>query len=566
MRAPMSARRRFPQASPSASSAASPYGAFAALFALLCLAAAGSARFVLDDWCQIGPLADMFQGGGGGWAALLDNRWSPAPRVYFLTYMLKAAFAALFGLSSALPYYAPPFAAHLCSSLLIRRLLRGAGLPERTASAAGLAALVCPTSTAALMWINGWNFILPVAAVLGFAVLREKAARQASDAPKTAGLLTALALVAQFLGDQTLPLLYAAHAWALLDAWRRKGEPGHEARLAVAAVPAAACVLALALYAPKGVLPHLPKESAAWTAGGLLKTLSDLAYLHLDALNPWGRYLGAGTVAPSAATLALTAAAALALYLRLPRETASAQDETAAAPTSPLWAAAAAAAAAWLLCQLVTAAGLLGGARAYPEPRYAYAGGLALGVLLALSAEALRRADARLGAAAQPVLLIALSGLSFYSARDLWGGQKRLDERLWAQVDAQLSPDKAFVLTDGMTPTSLLLQLSNAVSDFKDEFGVSCRLRSIADFKDGPYVTRRYQKEYDLGKTVLLSGYRGEVYEAPKERCVPLVLRHGPTLAEQLAAKPTAFKDFEDYRRFREADPTPLTPWKLRPR
>lgn len=524
---------------------------FLALFVLVYLAGLGSLRFVLDDWCQIPRLAGLMGGEAPGWRGIVDNQWVGNPRIFFLTWLLQGAWARIWGLGSSAPYFLAAFAAHLASCLLLGRLLRRAGLGEGAADAAALACLVTPTSSSVLFWINCWQFVLPVTGCLICVELyTNPLGRRWADL----AALTFAAVCTQFLGEQALPVLYAGFAWALLDSWRRAP--------ARALVPAAAAALSLAYYYLRCVSPLIRPENAGWSWSAVGAGLRESAAIHAGAFSPFSAYFGKGSVAPSLATWSLVAAVAAALAWRRLREE---PRDGGRRPEAPLLPFLFGAAAVFVLCQLPAFAGIAKGLRSF-EYRYTYASGLALAAALIFAVRAAAGAGrARAAAAVEAVLIAYLAGLTIYDLRDIWGGQKRLDERIWAEIDARYRPGLAFVMTDSQTMASLMPARSGAISDFKDDFAIACRLRAVgkAAPDESLHVTRRYQSKYDYGAWMYLPAYRENVFRAAPDRVLPVVFRYGPSFSDMLAGDVRVFSDFEAYKRFRADEKIHFVPWEI---
>ncbi|MBI4423082.1 MAG: hypothetical protein HY554_05115 [Elusimicrobia bacterium] len=531
---------------------------FLALFFLVYLCNLDSLRFILDDWCQVPRLAALLRGEGRGWREIVDGRWLGNPRIFFLTWLLQASFARVWGLTSAAPYFLFILSAHLLSCALLYRLLRRTALGERAARFAGLAALLTPTSANDLFWINAWFFVLPV--TLGLLLAWLYAHPLERPGPDLA-CLSGLALATQFAGEQTIPVLYAALGLAALRAARRRTEDGGRP-LARALVPVCLCAPALAFYYLRCVRPLEPAAFPFDPAAGL-GGARDFLLRHFGHFWPWSQALGGGSVAPSAGTW-LQAAAAAACVLRLAARDPREDGETA---RPPLWPVALGAAAAVLLVALPVAYGMARHLRTAVEDRYLYPSGLALCVLAAAGLEALERRSRgapwrRAAAAAPAALLIALSALMLYDLRDVWGVQRRVDERLWHVIDSQFEPRFRFFITDGLQEAALVPKRSNAVSDFDDDFGVACRLRATHPGASARIV-RRYQPEYDLGDAMYLADYRLDVLRARKSESFAIVHRYGKTHADLLASKAQAFSDFQAYQRLRDAEPFAFPPsWK----
>ncbi len=536
---------------------------FFALLVLVYLSGLGSLRFVLDDWCQLPTLAKAMRGGAHGWLSVVDNQWlGGKPRIFFLTWLFQGVWARAWALDASAPYFLAGFAAHLTSCLLLGRLLRRAGLGEKAAIFAALACFVAPTSSCALFWINCWQFVLPVT---GFIILVELYSVPRRRRMGDLAALTLAAVGTQFLGEQILPVLYVGFAWALCDAWRRRDRQA----LLRAGIPAAASALTLALYYRRFVAPTLQADGGVWSWPAAREAVGQLASIHAGAFTPFSEYYGKGSVAPSLPTWGLVAGAALTLGWFFLRRDSHDPERKKGISFLPFILTAA---VVFVLCQLPVVAGIAKGLRTM-EYRYIYLSGLALTAAAALAWRALTErwaahGRARAVAAFEAIILVYLAGLMIYDLHDIWGGQKRLDDRIWAQINAQFRPGMQFVITDGLTMAPLMPARSNAIFEFKDDFAVACRLRATGRLAPDAslYVTRRYQANYDYGQWMYLAGYRGTVFRATPDSVLAIVFRYGPSFADLLDGKVLVHSDFAEHRRYRTEEGIPFIPWAINAR
>ncbi|MEQ1917979.1 MAG: hypothetical protein ABL955_02180 [Elusimicrobiota bacterium] len=534
---------------------------FFALLILVYLASLDSLRFVLDDWCQIPKLAGLLRGEAPGWLGIVDNGWlGGKPRIFFLTWLLQGVWARIWGLNASIPYFLLGFVAHLSSCLLLGRLLRRAGLGEKAATFTALACFVAPTSSNALFWINCWQFVLPVT---GFMILAELYFCPFRNRWADLAALSVAAVCTQFLGEQILPVLYAGFGWALLTAWRQRDRRA----LFRVAIPAAAAALSLGIYYQRCVAPYLQRDGAVWNWSAAWDGIRALASVHAGAFTPFSGFYGKGGVAPSLSAWALIAAVALTVsWTRLRR---GSLDERSGGVSFLSFIAAAA--AVFVLCQLPTIAGIAKGLRSM-EYRYTYLSGLALTAILTLALRGMAErwhAPGRVQVVAtfEVIFVVYLAGLTIYDLRDIWGGQKRLDDRIWAQIESQYRPEKLFIMTDSLTIAPLMPARSNAISDFQDDFAISCRLRATGKLAPAAnlYVTRRYHVKYERGGWMYLPAYRDIAFRATPDRILAVVFRYGPSFADMLDGKALVFPDFDAYKRYRTEEKFDFEPLEFSP-
>ncbi|MBI5243662.1 MAG: hypothetical protein HY922_08275 [Elusimicrobia bacterium] len=500
---------------------------------------------------------DLIRGRGDGWLSIVDNRWLGVPRVFFLSWLTQAVFARIWGVSAAAPYFLFIFSAHLLSCLLLFRILRTVGLDERAAAFAALFSLVTPTSANDLFWMNNWFFVLPVTA---FLILTHAYLRPFKNRWVDLACLTAAALAVQFFGEQMLAVLYAGFALALWRAMRLRGRP--EARQAVmrALAPFAVSSAMLAAYYFRCVAPFSP-PAVAWDWSAVLMGAWKFGLLHAQSFFPGSRLFGAWSLAPSASTLVLSAAvAAVLIHCRLGSAEPRNKER---APDVPGWPFLAVPLAVIALTAMLILYGLARRIRSDVEYRYIYPSGIALCVFFAAALH--YAANSLLGGRLKRLLPAAfagtavyLSALMIYDVRDIWGSQKRLEERIWTLIDAQYRPEFRFVATDSFQEAVLMPDRSNVTSDFQDDFGVKCRLRNV--YGSAPIITRRYQPERDYGEAIDLVAYRGGVLRAKKSEVFAVVFRYGKSFADLLKGKVSVFSNFESYKKFRESEPFTFSP------
>jgi hypothetical protein len=209
--------------------------------------------------------------------------------------------------------------------------------------------------------------------------------------------------------------------------------------------------------------------------------------------------------------------------------------------------------AATFLPVLVSA---LTGYRTDVETRYLYCSGLIVALmvptiyeLLSSQWEPARRPPFRkllfFGATAY------LASLMLYDLRDIWGAQKRLDQRIWAAIDENIPPQSRYIFTDGLQYALLIpFNRSNAVSDFHEEFGVRARMKTVR----GMNITAVRRPHSENGDMVTLIPYRGQPFTARKSEIFGVVLRYEKRYVDLLHADLHVFPKFEDYKKHRKKE------------
>lgn len=527
---------------------------------LLLLAAAFLIVFLLnldclavksEDWTMLPNIRAMVGRGWPGLAQLLTR-----PRIEFTPHLAEGLLMAVFGLAPA-PLFLFLMGAHGLSCALVHAILRKLTQDEDLSVAAALACLFVPTGAGVVFYLTHSIFVLPVTLFLLTAYLY---LHPRTNAWADLAALSVTALAGQLSGEQGIPLFYAAF---LAAGWQTLRErPPRLASFLRAAVP---CAVSLACMGALFVTVTLPYMSAA--AGKpsadpvFLRTLSQLAMFHLQAFDPtswiFGRF--AQPVSPRTwAGGALLAGLLWAYFLRRR----AAPPPKAARGVAP---AAAILALAWLVPILLSA---LTGYRQGAMPKYTYGSGLCLAVLLVLTLDAaarrLARDPGRARRAAFAGLALYLGFLTHYAVREAWGAQKRLDERIWHEIDRNIAARPRFILLDGMQFGSSLVPnyRSVAYSDFAaDGNDVPQRLKETAGY--APAVVTRWGRALerpDGSRGVELVSPDGRSHYGDARDILAVVLRHDWSFRDLAAAQPAVFRDAADYRRFRggEAREFPL--------
>lgn len=496
------------------------------------------------DWCNFNNFQHLQS--WAGFRALFTNAWQMSPRVQFLSWMLQAVTLKFFGYRAA-PHFVVSLGAHVVSSVLVGRMTRKATGSPDAGRAAAVLCLVFPTSAGALFIINNAFFVLSFfSAVLTAYLLMFPLRRIWTDV----AAVTCAALFSQFLGEQTIPLLYLILAGfgireARTNGWRRS--------LLRAGIPFAACAAALLVYYFIGVKPYTNNYPLHWSSGIAIAFTKKFILSHVEALNFTSWMYGGLSLPPSADTVFIALPLIVVLWLLLVK------TETApnAAPAENV-----------LVANLFLAAGLaataipvvysaLTGYRTAVETRYLYCSGLVTAAMIPFLVElATRRLSEKIRSQAGRWLFVALASylgvLMVYDLRDVWGGQKLLDERIWAQVDANFNPQVKFVATDGMQYATLLpVTRSNAVSDFHEDFGVRCRIKAVhhAD------ITPLRRPIADSGDFAMAAPYRGNPQPVRKSELLSILFRYEKRYSDVLGGKLIVFSKFDDYAKYRKDEP-----------
>ena len=537
-----------------------------ALFYLVFALNADSLRFSGGDWNTLANLRDLH--GFEGFRRIVLNQWFSLPRIQFLNHLWCAAMVKLFGFWAA-PYFAVILAAHFAGALLAYGVLRALGLGELAARGGAALYLVVPSSAPALFvifysWLVFPCTMLMLALWLALFPLKHRWLDLAS--------LTAACLTCQFLGDQTIALLYwvlaclaarqvlsPPHSRPLL---RFGGESGLVWPLIRLIVPALACAGTLALYWFAAVRPFATEYAPRWNFETLGAFVKNLLAWQAQAMNAASWMYGKASVGPSRASLVIIPAVVATLWGLFARCPAGQDEKTPLAPLAGCLAGGLVASVAPLLYAVLI------GYRSGMETRYMYVPGLVLALLLATGIEAVSRRwpadrDGRIRKALFFSTACYLSMLMIYDLRDIWGAQKRTEERIWAQIDAQFpprakyiwerpaNPRAKYIITDGLQHSTLMPSFrSNAVGDFFEDFGVQGRLRVVNGVDLLPVRRPRGEK----GNLVLVEPYWQKPRIVDKSELFAIVFRYGAEFSDLERGLVLTFPSYDDYKRYRTAE------------
>lgn len=516
-----------------------------AIFYLVYLVNSSSLRIVWMDWCNFNTFRNMQ--GSRGFLSLLSNEWQASPRVQFLSWMLQAFTQKIFG-DWAAPHFALLLGAHFVSAVLVGRMTRQATSSAEAGRAAAVLYLVFPTSAGALFVINNAFFVLSFsAAVLTAYLLMFPLKRTWADL----AAVTAAALACQFLGEQTLPLLYLTLACFGLRETRISGLRRGLLRVGI---PLTVCAATLLVYYFYAVKPYALIYPFRWSSSVAGDFAGKFVAAHLDALNFASWMYGKLSLRPSSDTIFIAMPLFFALWLLFFKTDAEPHPTPADNLGVPILFLTAGLAATFLPV-LYSA---LTGYRTAVETRYLYCSGLILAVMIpCLYAFGVRRWSKTLRHQAGKWLVVLaasyLGALTIYDLRDIWGAQKELDQRIWAQVDANFDSRAKYVATDGMQYATLLpLTRSNAISDFHEEFGVRCRIKTIHN-TDVVIVRRPIGDKDDF---TFAAPYRSAPQPVRRVDLFSIVFRYSQkSYRDLLSGKIIVFSKYEDYARYRNSEP-----------
>jgi hypothetical protein len=515
-----------------------------AVFYLVYLLNSSSLRIVWMDWCNFNVFRDMH--GWSGFSSLLTNAWQASPRVQFLSWMLQAITQKFFG-DWAAPHFALSLGAHFVSAVLVGKMTRRATASADAGRAAAVLYLVFPTSAGALFVINNAFFVLSFSAVVLTAYFL-------MFPPKRAWVdliaVTGAALTCQFLGEQTLPLLYLTLACFGLrelrgSGWRRS--------LLRAGIPLAACAATLVVYYFHAVKPYAQNYPFHLSFSVAREFAEKFLLAHLDALNFSSWMYGALSLPPSPDTVFIAIPLIFTIwlfYFRTAEEPVEIPAEDARLAVLFL----AAGLASTFLPVLYSA---ITGYRTAVETRYLYCSGLIIAVMLPILFNlASRRLSEKPRSQTGKWLFLAASSylgvLMIYDLRDIWGAQKELDQRIWTQVDANFSSQVKYVATDGLQFATLMpLTRSNAISDFHEEFGVRCRIKTV----HGVDVSPLRRPIGENGEFATAAPYRSVPQPVKKSELLSILFRYEKTYRDLLRGKLVVFPNYDDYARYRKSEP-----------
>lgn len=515
--------------------------AILAVFVLVFVCGSASLGLRSEDWYLLPPCGEAWARGYRGFGSLLDG-----PRIQLTTFAVQGLLIRAFGFAAA-PLLALSLLSHLASCLLLYRILLSCEADRDFALAGSLSCLLMPTLTSEVFYATHAFFVLPVSFLLALILLYLRPLR---GERVDLAALTIVALAGEFAGEQAVPLFYAVFAVAGFRALRAPDR--RASRFLRAAVPAAVCAASLGFVFWRNTYRFLRESAhdAALTRAPVAKVLFDYAKLHAYALYPWNWLYGGFTQRVSAATWASAAAAAAAVGIAFARR--EEEEPLGRAPRLRLAAACVLAAALYLAPILLST---VSGYRPGAAPKYLYASGFCFALLLTLGLDSVCRRAARPAAARRRAFAAALAYLAFltsYSLHDLWGTQKRVDERVWSEIERHDLSRVRYILIDGSAPKGLAPDwLSSAYSDFVDGgAAVPSRLRLLRGLST-TVVTKEFEPA--AGGLVALGDLQGRRHDARPEEILAVVFRSGARFGDLDGASVRSFASFDEYRKARRA-------------
>ena len=517
-------------------------------------------RFVRDDWNHYVNMRQLHETMEPTEAIqlIISNQWFGAHelRSFFGSFLVHFMIEPL---GSAAPHvvYAVQLSMHACAALAVGWVVWRYTKWQTFGIAIALAALFVPVASAATLWANNLFFIQP----WFFLAMTILVAWLGSFGAKRIYLFAGITAVAcQFSGEAFIPPLYAFLLVVLL----RAIIVDRNARtVIVAAVPLVLAVLTFVFYYLR-VVVRPPRDEWNWSRledfGSYWSGARDMSWGLLNVTSP--RY-GEGSIAPSALTVALAVAVGLMIWLsfRLSGRSSSADLQ------SVTWVIAISAIllAASIMPLLI---GIASGTRTGPDLRYLYAPGLffvSLTVSLAmLICLALPQLQMPLTLFLLPMVLAYFAFATVYNVVDIWGTQRSVDDRIWAEIDSLANEAPTAIVTYNANHAYLMAPYhSNAVSDFQADWGVAGRLAwlnpnwpRVPVFRDaarsgGDLALRPYYSDEPVCLSELEDS-RGDV--------IYVLYDYGPRLSD-LATSPlfvtTSLQDYEAARQslaIRESD------------
>lgn len=430
-------------------------------------------RFARDDWNHYVNMRQLHETMAPAEAIsqLVDNQWFGAHelRSFFGSFLVHFMIEPL---GAAAPHvaYAVQLTMHACAALAIGWVVWRYTKWQTLGIAVALTVLFVPVASAATLWVNNLFFVQPWF-LLAMTVLL---AWLSSLGAKPLYLFASLTAVAcQFSGEAFIPSLYAFLFAVLLRAVFVDRTPRTVIIAAVPPVVAALTFVGYYLF----VVVRPPKSDWVWSRledfGSYWSGARNMSWGLLNVTSP--RY-GEGSVAPSALTIALAIAVGLTIWMAF-RFSGLSRD---AQLQKVIWVIALSAIllAASIVPLII---GIVSGTRTGPDLRYLYAPGIffaSLGMSLAmLICLVLPRLQVLFVFVLIPLVLTYFAFATVYNVVDIWGTQRSVDDRIWAEIDSVATSAPAAIVTYNPNHAYLMAPYhSNAVSDFQADWGVAGRL------------------------------------------------------------------------------------------
>lgn len=522
------------------------------LFVCVYLVNLDALRLTRDDWANIDAMARMLRAHGLAFTVttIVTNEWLglSLPRIFSGSWVIQLLVGYL-GRFNYVPYYLFILTAHFMASCLIFRIFRR--LLASTWLAAILAStfLVLPCATKELFWLNDWFFAIPfdllVLQVYFLVFPRRFGYVQTS-------VLFVITAFGQLCGEQTILMFYWSLALALFYALRfSRGEEGKGPVIscAIAGLGALAVMIAYVTRVMKFSPLHSPIQ---FSLGRTHAYIHSYVHMFKSSLNPASYFFGAASVPLSVKSAMLMALCVLAVTVVFWRAGSSALWEArprALAYTSLALAGYGVLAVAPLLYGCYT------GSRSGPVTSYLFCAavpftflGLCLAVLLGEYLRPRWKAPLQV---VLPALVAYFACLTIYSANQVWGFQKIIDDGIWRRIDQVMSYRVSFIVTDNLSENQAQLMAqwkSDAVSDFQADWGIFGRLSAVygRQFRVGKSVEPTRHKD-----SLRLRDYYGGSVLVPKNGGLYLAYRYGPTFYDLRNAQLYIFTNLEDFKAFR---------------
>ena len=430
-------------------------------------------RFARDDWNHYVNMRQLHEmmAPTEAIAQIVSNQWFGAHelRSFFGSFLVHFMIEPL---GSAAPHvaYAVQLTMHACAALAVGWVVWRYTKWQTFGIAVAMTVLFVPVASAATLWVNNLFFVQPWF-LLAMTVLL---AWLGSLGAKPIYLFTSLTAVAcQFSGEAFIPSLYAFLLVVLL----RAIFVDRTARtVIVAAAPLVVAALTFAVYY-LFVVVRPTQNDWDWSRledfGSYWSGARNMSWGLLNVASP--RY-GDGSIAPSALAIALAVAVGLTMWLSF-RFSGGSRDAQ-LQPVTWVIAISAILLAASILPLMV---GIVSGTRTGPDLRYLYAPGIffaslvvSLAMLICL---VLPQLQSLFVLVMIPLILTYFAFATIYNVIDIWGAQRTVDDRIWAEIDSLAIDPPAAIVTYNPNHAYLMAPYhSNAVSDFQADWGVAGRL------------------------------------------------------------------------------------------
>lgn len=526
--------------------------------------------FVRDDWNHYVNMRDLHEQGSIGQAMwlLATNDWFGAHelRIFFGSFMTHY-FVSETGALAPIAIYAIQLAMHVSSAALVGYLIWRFTGSQLGTLAAALLLTFAPTISQAPLWINNLFFVQPWFLLCLTATLMS-IRRLRSGWKVTA--ITATAFMCQFSGEATIPLLYGLLLFfafhGVLHSLRFRDRIGAVLPLLIATVSLVVYLQFIVTRPAAG-----PINVPAWdTVRAYMEGFRD----QFQALNDvTSAQYGSGSVpiSPVAMVAAGTLAACALIALSIVPAHSLGGIRALARATLVIM-------IALPLACLPMLFGVVTGARPGPDLRYQY---VPSQVAYALFILVLLLAGARLGHGAARVLKLTFGVVVTYTLfvtvfniADIWGLQRAIDSRIWAQVEKSLSATTTSVVTYNPNHPYLMAPYhSNAVSDFQADWGVAGRI--AWEHPDWSRVNVYRDAQLLDDGDIALRGYYGDVTSCEREESniaagwdstLYMTFDYGPSMGDLASSPLVVTSDILEYEASRDSlrNRTPeASPWPV---